>query len=176
MAEEEPEEIKEPEPNIHYVLLAEFDIDKGSLIKHQYPKRCPISPNILADLMLPEGAHLLADKANPEDFTYFFLREAEKQSNVDVKTHRRTKVEKWEQKRQDLISNIDSSSFPVQVLEFSESVSDWFIIHDVTTCEFVYSGSWTKTDEVIPQVSVRISEIDNPDGKAIVTAFRPFIS
>ena len=44
--------------NVEYVLLAEFDIDKGSTVRHQYPKTCPISENILADLMLPEGAHL----------------------------------------------------------------------------------------------------------------------
>merc|ERR1719242_2325364 len=56
--------------------------------------------------MLPEGAHLLADKATPEDFTYFFLREAEKQNNARKKKRRLTKIDKWERNRQDLITTI----------------------------------------------------------------------
>eukprot|EP01084_Bolivina_argentea_P126964 224657_1 len=66
-----------PQNNVEFVLLAEFDIDKGSTVRHQYPRRCPISENILADLMLPEGAHL-----REQDWTYFFLRESEKQTTI----------------------------------------------------------------------------------------------
>ena len=144
--------------NVEYVLLAEFDIDKGSTVRHQYPKTCPISENILADLMLPEGAHL-----RETDWTYFFLRESERQNKQNNdKSRRLTKIDKWEKNRQELIDQINNTTFNCQVLEFSESVSDWFIMHDVANCKFVYSGRWEKSDANIPEMSFRITEIDNP--------------
>eukprot|EP01083_Nonionella_stella_P197304 725534_1 len=143
------------EQNVQFVLLAEFDIDKGSTVRHQYPKPCPISENILADLMLPEGAHL-----RETDWTYFFLRESEKQKNVKHK-RRATKIDKWENNRKNLIKTIDNSVFCVQVLEFSESVSDWFIMHDVANSKFVYSGKWDINNPNLPELSLRITEIDN---------------
>jgi hypothetical protein len=53
-----------------YLLLAHFDIDKGSVIKAQYP-RMGVAEGNLAELMLPEGAHL-----RETDSTVFFLRRA----------------------------------------------------------------------------------------------------
>jgi len=45
---------------IDYVLLADFDIDKGSTLRIEYPDS-PIShsitPGMIADFMLPEGGH-----------------------------------------------------------------------------------------------------------------------
>ena len=143
--------------NVEYVLLAEFDIDKGSTVRHQYPSPCPISENILADLMLPEGAHL-----RETDWTYFFLRESEKQNKQSNKSRRMTKIDKWEKNRQELINSINNQTFNVQVLEFSESVSDWFIMHDVSHAKFVYSGNWQKSDHNLPEITLRITEIDKP--------------
>eukprot|EP01083_Nonionella_stella_P169951 577311_1 len=143
-----------PQNNVEFVLLAEFDIDKGSTVRHQYPRRCPISENILADLMLPEGAHL-----REQDWTYFFLRESEKQTTIKKNKRRETKIDKWEKNRRELISSIDTNTFSVQVLEFSESVSDWFIMHDVATCNFTYGGEW---DVSMPEVSLCITEVDTP--------------
>lgn len=36
-----------------FVLLAHFDIDRGSVIKGQYPRRIGVSESHLAELMLP---------------------------------------------------------------------------------------------------------------------------
>eukprot|EP01083_Nonionella_stella_P094341 264630_1 len=58
--------------NVLYVIVAEFDIDKGSVIRQQYPEACGISEGVLADLMLPAGAHL-----RDTDTTVFLLREEE---------------------------------------------------------------------------------------------------
>ena len=41
---------------VEAVLFAEFDIDKGSVCRVQYPRDVG-DASILAELMLPEGAH-----------------------------------------------------------------------------------------------------------------------
>ena len=49
------------------VMLAEFDIDKGSVCRVQYPHEVGDS-GLLAELMLPEGAHHLDFMfSHPED-------------------------------------------------------------------------------------------------------------
>ncbi len=52
-----------------FCLLAEFDIDKGSTLAYQYPEPTGHDPHTLAELMLPDGAHL-----RREDWTFFFLK------------------------------------------------------------------------------------------------------
>ncbi|KAL9061558.1 MAG: hypothetical protein Q9162_000090 [Coniocarpon cinnabarinum] len=56
------------ESHVEFILVAKFDIDKGSMMEHQYPG--PISGNetMLAELMLPDQAH-----KHPNDWTIFFL-------------------------------------------------------------------------------------------------------
>lgn len=63
-----------PDPLIDYVLLAEFDIDTGSTVRHQYPVNVPdYKADWFAEHMLPEGAH-----NRDIDYTYIFLnRDAE---------------------------------------------------------------------------------------------------
>ena len=54
---------------VEYVVLSEFDIDKGSTCRHQYPTDVPgYEPSFFAENMLPEGAH-----NHKEDWTVFFL-------------------------------------------------------------------------------------------------------
>lgn len=55
-------------PLVSHVLIAHFDIDKGSIIKHQYPEKLAVPESTLAELMLPEGAHL-----RDNDSTIFFI-------------------------------------------------------------------------------------------------------
>ncbi|KDN37377.1 spindle pole body interacting protein [Tilletiaria anomala UBC 951] len=52
-----------------FCLLAEFDIDKGSTLAYQYPEPTGHDTHVLAELMLPDGAH-----ARHEDWTVFFLK------------------------------------------------------------------------------------------------------
>jgi hypothetical protein len=61
--------ITHPNQVVDYVLLAEFDIDTGSTLRHQYPANIPdYKADWFAEHMLPEGAH------NREiDYTYIFL-------------------------------------------------------------------------------------------------------
>ncbi|KAH6576898.1 hypothetical protein BASA62_001133 [Batrachochytrium salamandrivorans] len=55
-------------PLAEFVLLAEFDIDKGSSLSCQYPVPTGADPATLAEWMLPDGAHL-----RQEDCSYFIL-------------------------------------------------------------------------------------------------------
>ena len=57
------------EPLVDHILLAEFDIDTGSTVRHQYPEPVDGYKNDwFAELMLPEGAH-----NRERDWTYIFL-------------------------------------------------------------------------------------------------------
>ncbi|RSH89393.1 hypothetical protein EHS25_002505 [Saitozyma podzolica] len=56
------------EDSVHFVLLAEFDIDAGATLSHQYPYPTGTDEHRLAELMLPDGAHLRG-----EDWTIFYL-------------------------------------------------------------------------------------------------------
>ncbi|GAA5914657.1 hypothetical protein JCM8208_000402, partial [Rhodotorula glutinis] len=56
--------------HVDYVLLAEFDIDQGSLLRHQYPAPTGTDEHLLAEHMLPDGAH-----DRPEDWTVFYLNQ-----------------------------------------------------------------------------------------------------
>ncbi|KAG1516564.1 hypothetical protein G6F47_007939 [Rhizopus delemar] len=56
--------------HVEYILLAEFDIDKGASLKYQYPAGTGTDEHVLSELMLPDGAHLRA-----EDWTIFCLNQ-----------------------------------------------------------------------------------------------------
>jgi len=56
------------ERHVEYILVASFDVDRGSIMKHQYPGAISGDENMLAELMLPDQAH-----ARKEDWTVFFL-------------------------------------------------------------------------------------------------------
>ncbi|KAJ1719454.1 hypothetical protein LPJ53_005790 [Coemansia erecta] len=56
--------------NVEYILVAEFDIDRGAILRHQYPRATGADDSHLAELMLPDGAH-----ARESDWTVFFLNQ-----------------------------------------------------------------------------------------------------
>ncbi len=57
-----------PENHVEYILVASFDIDRGSVMEHQYPTAISGDETMLAELMLPDQAHVRA-----QDWTIFFL-------------------------------------------------------------------------------------------------------
>lgn len=56
------------EKHVEYILLASFDIDRGSVMEHQYPGPVGGDEQMLAELMLPDQAHVRS-----QDWTIFFL-------------------------------------------------------------------------------------------------------
>ncbi|RKP27902.1 docking domain of Afi1 for Arf3 in vesicle trafficking-domain-containing protein [Syncephalis pseudoplumigaleata] len=69
--------------HVRYILLAEFDIDRGSSLAHQYPEPTGADENFLAEQMLPDGAHL-----REEDWTVFFLNRKQKCTPGEGKRNR----------------------------------------------------------------------------------------
>ncbi|KDQ14075.1 hypothetical protein BOTBODRAFT_33187 [Botryobasidium botryosum FD-172 SS1] len=56
--------------HVSFILLAEFDIDQGSVLARQYPFPTGTDEQVLAEFMLPDGAH-----SQTEDWTIFFLNQ-----------------------------------------------------------------------------------------------------
>ncbi|KAF1958528.1 spindle pole body interacting protein [Byssothecium circinans] len=56
------------ENHVEYILVASFDIDRGSVMEHQYPSAISGDDTVLAELMLPDQAHVRS-----QDWTIFFL-------------------------------------------------------------------------------------------------------
>ena len=53
---------------IEAILFAEFDIDKGSVLRQQYPRKVTDDEGLMAELMIPEGIH-----NHFQDWTVFML-------------------------------------------------------------------------------------------------------
>ncbi|WWC88583.1 uncharacterized protein L201_003495 [Kwoniella dendrophila CBS 6074] len=91
------------EESVHFCLLAEFDIDAGATLAHQYPYPTGTDEHRLAELMLPDGAHLRA-----EDWTIFYLGQTPSSAIAPLLSHETTTTK-------DGRMSIDSSSASVSV-------------------------------------------------------------
>ncbi|KAK7627867.1 docking domain of Afi1 for Arf3 in vesicle trafficking-domain-containing protein [Phyllosticta citricarpa] len=77
-----------PDNHVEYILVASFDIDRGSTMEHQFPGPISGDEHMLADLMLPDQAHMRS-----QDWTVFFLHK-------DTEVEEEAKEERREQRRQ----------------------------------------------------------------------------
>lgn len=64
--------------HVEFVLVASFNIHRGSVMEHQYPGFISSDEHMLAELMLPDQAHSRA-----QDWTIFFLHKDTANDNVD---------------------------------------------------------------------------------------------
>lgn len=77
------------ENHVEYLLVASFDIDRGSIMEHQYPGPISGDENMLAELMLPDQTHMRS-----QDWTVFFLHKdtsAEEEAKEERKRIRKIK-------------------------------------------------------------------------------------
>jgi Docking domain of Afi1 for Arf3 in vesicle trafficking len=86
---DEEEELDEA-AHVDYILTADFDVDAGPVISHQYPEplggdvtyRPPhddeLTSQMLAELMLPDQVH-----TREEDWTIFFLHKGPDENEPD---------------------------------------------------------------------------------------------
>jgi len=85
------------ENHVEYILVASFDIDRGSIMEHQYPGPISGDETMLAELMLPDQAHVRS-----QDWTIFFLHkdttaeEEEKEARREKRRKRRRRKERLE--------------------------------------------------------------------------------
>nr|POE77633.1 protein mesa [Quercus suber] len=71
------------EQHVEYILVASFDIDRGSIMEHQYPGPVGGDEHMLAELMLPDQTHLRS-----QDWTIFFLHKDAGNQNDDLAKRR----------------------------------------------------------------------------------------
>lgn len=85
----------EAENHVEYILVASFDIDKGPIMEHQYPVAITGDENMLAELMLPDQAHV-----RNQDWTMFFLHKdtSQEEEEQELKEERRRRRQ-WRKDR-----------------------------------------------------------------------------
>ena len=82
------------ENHVEYILVASFDIDRGPIMEHQYPTAISGDETMLAELMLPDQAHVRS-----QDWTIFFLHkdttaeEEEREARRERRRRRRRRKE-----------------------------------------------------------------------------------
>lgn len=90
------------ENHVEYILVASFDIDRGSIMEHQYPAAISGDETMLAELMLPDQAHVRS-----QDWTIFFLHkdttaeEEEREARRERRRRRRRRKEGLEDEGDD---------------------------------------------------------------------------
>jgi Docking domain of Afi1 for Arf3 in vesicle trafficking len=98
------------ENHVEYILVASFDIDRGSVMEHQYPGPISGDENMLAELMLPDQAHVRS-----QDWTVFFLHKdtsAEEEAREERRRIRRIKRRRRElEERGEPIPDDDDYNF-----------------------------------------------------------------
>lgn len=71
------------ENHVEYILVASFDIDRGSVMEHQYPGPISGDETMLAELMLPDQTHMRS-----QDWTIFFLHKDTSQEEEEKEARR----------------------------------------------------------------------------------------
>jgi hypothetical protein len=84
---------------VEYILVASFDIDKGPVMEHQYPVAITGDEHMLAELMLPDQAHV-----RNQDWTIFYLHKDTSQE--DEETEEKEEKQKRRRKRKDKAAGI----------------------------------------------------------------------
>jgi hypothetical protein len=74
------------ENHVEYILVASFDIDRGPVMEHQYPVAITGDEHMLAELMLPDQAHV-----RNQDWTIFFLHKdtSQEEEEAELKAEKR---------------------------------------------------------------------------------------
>ncbi|KAF2435505.1 spindle pole body interacting protein [Tothia fuscella] len=96
-----------PENHVEYILVASFDIDRGSIMEHQYPGPISGDESMLAELMLPDQAHVRS-----QDWTIFFLH---KDTSVeDAAREQRKKRRRRRRKKKEMGENGNTGEWSPQ--------------------------------------------------------------
>ena len=92
------------EKHVEYILVASFDIDRGSVMEHQYPGPVGGDEHMLAELMLPDQTHMRS-----QDWTIFFLHKdaAAEDEEREAKLERRRQRREWQRSQMPAGANGD---------------------------------------------------------------------
>ncbi|KAK7740526.1 hypothetical protein SLS53_005369 [Cytospora paraplurivora] len=89
------------ENHVEYILVASFDIDRGPVMEHQYPLAITGDENMLAELMLPDGAHM-----RNQDWTIFFLHKDTSQEEDEQEKEQKEARKRRRKRRRDKAAGI----------------------------------------------------------------------
>ncbi|KAF3769824.1 spindle pole body interacting protein [Cryphonectria parasitica EP155] len=89
------------ENHVEYILVASFDIDRGPVMEHQYPVAITGDEHMLAELMLPDQAHM-----RNQDWTIFFLHKDTSQEEEDQEKRAKEERRRRRQRRRDRAAGI----------------------------------------------------------------------
>lgn len=89
------------ENHVEYILVASFDIDRGPVMEHQYPMAITGDEHMLAELMLPDQAHM-----RNQDWTIFFLHKDTSQEEEDQEKMAKDRRRRRRRRRRDRAAGI----------------------------------------------------------------------
>ncbi|KAL2890601.1 Protein mesA [Ceratocystis lukuohia] len=92
------------ENHVEYILVASFDIDRGPVMEHQYPVAITGDEHMLAELMLPDQAHM-----RHQDWTIFFLHKDISQEEEEAEKLAKAARKRRRQRRRDREAGILSA-------------------------------------------------------------------
>lgn len=109
------------ENHVEYILVASFDIDKGPIMEHQYPVAITGDENMLAELMLPDQAHV-----RNQDWTIFFLHKdtSQEEEEAELREERRRRRQRRKDRAAGLLSEDDIESGDDEDVEDGSSGSE----------------------------------------------------
>lgn len=92
---------------MEYILVAAFDIDKGSIMEHQFPVAITGDEHMLAELMLPDQAHV-----RNQDWTIFFLHKdtSQEEEEAEQKEERKRRRQRRRDRDAGLLAEDDIES------------------------------------------------------------------
>ena len=101
--------------------MASFDIDKGPVMEHQYPVAITGDEHMLAELMLPDQAHV-----RNQDWTIFFLHKdtSQEEEEAEQKEERWRKRQRRKDREAGLLRSDDDESADEEVEETDGDESD----------------------------------------------------
>ncbi|KAJ9149653.1 Spindle pole body interacting protein [Coniochaeta hoffmannii] len=89
------------ENHVEYILVASFDIDRGPVMEHQFPVAITGDEHMLAELMLPDQAHV-----RNQDWTMFFLHKDSSQEEEDEERNAKDEQRRRRRRRRDRAKGI----------------------------------------------------------------------
>ncbi|CZS93386.1 related to Protein mesA [Rhynchosporium graminicola] len=97
----------EVENHVEYILVASFDIDKGPIMEHQYPVAITGDEHMLAELMLPDQAHV-----RNQDWTIFFLHKdtSQEEEEAEMKEERKRRRQRRKDRAAGILDPEDDES------------------------------------------------------------------
>ncbi len=106
---------------MEYILVASFDIDKGPIMEHQFPVAITGDEHMLAELMLPDQAHV-----RNQDWTIFFLHKdtSQEEEEAELKEERRRRRQRRKDRAAGLLDPDDVESGDEEEENGDESAED----------------------------------------------------